>query len=101
SGNLSGWTNTGMVVQTSEVSGGSFAARATTTNAGDWAWHQIPDQPNVYYRLKFKVVSQGANSVYLMKVRTATGTSIGGVYLDSSNRLSYRNDARPATRLFA
>ena len=97
SGDLTGWTNAGMVVQGTEVSGGSFAARATTTTAADWAWHPITAQTNVYYRLKFNIVSQGANSVYLMKVRTATGTSIGGLYVDSSGRLSYRNDAGAVT----
>ena len=97
SGNLAGWTNTGMVRQQQEVFTGSWAARATTTSAAAWAWQSIPSETNAYYRLRFKIVSLGANNVYLMKVRTATGTSIGGLYVDASNTLNYRNDAGAVT----
>jgi fibronectin type 3 domain-containing protein len=95
SGTLTGWTNTGMVVQSAETFGGSWAARATTTSAASWAWHSLSaTQTNLYYRIRFKVISQGANNMYLLKERTSTGTSIMGLYLgDSGNTLNYRNDA--------
>ena len=98
SGGLATWTNIGMVVQGTEVYAGSFAARATTTSAATWAWHSMANQTNAYFRIRFKVLSQGANNLYLMKVRTSTGTSIGGLYLgDSGNTLNYRNDAGAVT----
>ena len=95
SGSLTGWTNTAMVVQGQEVYAGSWAARATTTSAASWAWHSLSStQTNLYYRIRFKIVSQGANNMYLLKFRTSTGTSIGGLYLgDGGNTLNYRNDA--------
>ena len=97
SGNLNGWTNIGLAAQGAEVSSGSWAARATTSSAAAWAWQGIPSETNAYYRLRFKLLSLGPNNVYLMKVRTATGTSIGGVYIDSALTLNYRNDAGAVT----
>ena len=94
---LATWTNVGMVAQGSEVYAGSFAARATTTSAASWAWHTFANQTNAYYRIRFKIVSLGPNNVYLLKVRTSTGTSIGGLYVDTANTLNYRNDAGALT----
>jgi fibronectin type 3 domain-containing protein/predicted phosphodiesterase len=95
SGTLAGWTSVGMVDQSQETYAGSWAARATTTTTAAWAWRNLSSaQTNVYYRIRFKIVSQGANNMYLLKARTATGTSIMGLYLgDTGNTLNYRNDA--------
>jgi hypothetical protein len=80
------------------VSGGVFAARESSTGAATWAYKQLSaGQSDLYYRLRFQVVSQGANSVYLLKLRTATGTSILGVYRSSSGVISIRNDAGDLT----
>lgn len=98
-GNLSHWsTNNGLVVQQAKVYAGLFAGRATTTGVATWAYKQLsPAQSDLYYRLRFHVISQGANSVYLLKLRTATGTSILGVYRSSSGVISIRNDAGDLT----
>jgi hypothetical protein len=98
-GDLSHWsTNNGLVVQQAKVYAGLFAGRATTTGVATWAYKQLSAaQSDLYYRLRFHVISQGANSVYLLKLRTATGTSILGVYRSSSGVISIRNDAGDLT----
>jgi hypothetical protein len=47
-------------------------------------------------RERVKIVSQGANNVSLLKIRTDTA-SIGGLFVDSSGRLSFRDDAGAVT----
>jgi hypothetical protein len=94
-GNFSRWTsNMGLVAQQQEVFAGLWAARGTTTSAATWAYRQLSSTyTELYYRLRFKVITQGATSnVNLLKVRTPTGTSILGVYRSSSGNLGYRND---------
>jgi hypothetical protein len=99
SGDLSQWTSvTGLTVQQQEVYAGAYAARQTSTSAATWAYKQLSvDQSQLYYRTRFKILSQGANNVYLLKFRTATGTSILGVYASSTGKLAYRNDVGSTT----
>ncbi len=94
SGNMSAWTNPiGLSVQQQEVFAGGYAARATSSGAATWAYAQLnPAQSQLYYRSRFKIISQGANNVYLLKFRTATGTSLLGAYVSSTGKLGYRND---------
>lgn len=99
-GDLSKWTGvSGLVVQTQEVFGGGFAARGTSSGAATWAWRQLASgQSELYYRLRFKLISGGPKTIYLLKFRTATGDSLLGVYVSNKSRLSIRNDvARSST----
>jgi chitodextrinase len=93
SGNLTGWLGvTGLVVQEQEVFSGSWAARATSSGPAAWAYRPLPSMPtNVYYRVRFKLISQSA-TVNLLKFRTSTGVSILGVYVAANGKLGYRND---------
>jgi chitodextrinase len=94
SGNTSAWTfATGMSVQQQEVYAGAYAARTTSTGSATWAYEQLPtSQSQLYYRARFKIISQGANNVYLLKFRTGTGTSLLGIYVSNTGKLGYRND---------
>lgn len=95
SGTFSQWTtNTGLVTQQQEVFAGSWAARGTTANGTTWAYkHLGSTYTELYYRIRFKVLTQGASSnMNLLKVRTGTGTSILGLYRSSTGNLGYRND---------
>jgi chitodextrinase len=94
SGDMSQWTSaTGIVAQQDEVSSGAWSARAASSGAATYASEQLSaTQTEVYYQLGFKVVSQGANSVILGRLRTAGGTSLVKVYLTSAGKLAYRND---------
>jgi chitodextrinase len=99
-GDLAKWTTVaGLAVQNTHVFAGSWAARATGAGTAAWAYATLGSpQPGVYYRLRFKLISQGANNVTLLKFRTAAGASIGGVLVTSAGKLAFRNDAGGATR---
>jgi hypothetical protein len=99
SGDLSRWTSvTGLAVQQQETYSGAWAARQTSTSAATYAYKQLATGENdVYYRLRFKVLSQGQNNVTLGKFLTAGGSSILAFYRSSSGALGLRNDVLGAT----
>src|SRR5919106_676048 len=81
-GNFANWTsNSGLVAQQQQVYQGAWAARGTTTSAATWAYKTLGStHTELHYRIRFKVVSQGASStVNLLKLRTATGTALFGL----------------------
>jgi chitodextrinase len=95
SGDLSSWTsNTGVVAQQQEVYEGSWGARATTSSPAVWAYKTLATtHTELYYRIRFKVISQGASStVNVLKLRTATGTALFGLFRSASGNLGYRNE---------
>lgn len=92
SGSLSRWTNAGLVAQQQQVFSGSWAARGTSTGAATWAYKRLDAaQASLYYRIRFKLISQAGN-VNLLKFRTDAGVSLLGVYVAGNGRLAYRND---------
>jgi hypothetical protein len=97
SGDLSRWTfSTGIVVQQQVVAAGAWAARGTTTSAATYAYDQLATpQTELSYALRFEIVSHGASTVNLLKIRPATGGSIAGIYLKSTNMLTFQNDVLP------
>jgi len=99
SGNFSKWTSvTNLVTQQNDVFSGAWAARATATSGTAYATRTLTTGYNeLYHQVRFKVVSQGANAVILLRERTSTGAAIVRVYLDSSGRLAYRNDVAGTT----
>lgn len=99
SGGLSSWTTVdGMVVQQQAVHAGGNAARASSTGAAAQAQVQLGQtESDLYYRTWFKLESQANNNVYLMKFRTASGSSLVGVYVNSNGSLRYRNDVAGST----
>jgi calcineurin-like phosphoesterase family protein len=95
SGNLSQWTSgQGLGVQNQKVANGSFAARGTSAAGGATYARKllVAPQTDLYYRILFNVISQGANTVNLMKFRTAADTAILSVSINNLGNLSYRND---------
>jgi hypothetical protein len=98
SGNFSKWTSiTGLTIQQQEVFQGLYAARQTSTSAATWGYKQFGTAQNqLYYRVRFKIVSMASN-VYVLKFRTATGTSLMGVFISSTGKLAVRNDAASIT----
>jgi hypothetical protein len=102
SGDLSAWTrNTGLTIQQDEVLTGAYAARGTTTSGTTWASLTLPSvQPELYFRVRFKLVSEAPNGVYLQRMRVgsgAIGSSLVGVMVRSSGKLAYRNDVSDGT----
>jgi len=95
SGTLSAWTTvSGLTITTSSPYSGSYAAQAlSTSGTAAYALTTLPSSANeLFVRVRFFVASQGANTVYLVKLRTSTGGSLGGVYISSTGRLGFRND---------
>ena len=101
SGDLSRWTRVigTLGVQQQEVGNGTWAARATSMRAPAYASKTLDAaQADLYYRIKFKLISPPTSSLYLGKVRTETNASILGLYISARGKLSYRNDIGQVTR---
>lgn len=99
SGDMSQWiTSTGMSVQTQVVNDGSYAAEAAASGSPAYAYAQLSQTwPALYYSTRFYIASQGANSVYLIRYRTASKTAIAAVSLTSTRKLALRNDLTGVT----
>ena len=98
-GDLSRWTSvTGLTVQQQEKFAGAYAARQTSTGTATYAYKQLPSgEADVYYRMRFKVLSQGQNNVTLGKFSAAAGNSILAFYRSSTGTLGLRNDVLGTT----
>ena len=94
-GDLSRWTSaSGVAAQSAVVDGGSFAARATSDGtAGASAVVALDSTVSeLYYRARFQVVSRGANSVSLLRARSAANGAIASAFISSTGKLGLRND---------
>jgi hypothetical protein len=95
SGDLSNWTTVqGLTVQNQEVANGVYAARETNAGGAPTFARKLlsASQYDIYYRVRFKVLSLAANTVNLMKFRSAPDVSILSVSINNVGALSYRND---------
>lgn len=95
SGNFASWTsNSNLLIQQQDIYAGLYAARQSSSGAGSsYASKTLSTtQSNLYYSLRFKDISKGSTSAYLQRFRTSSNGAIGGVFLSSTNRLSFRND---------
>jgi len=95
SGSLSAWTtNSGLVVQGTIVHQDAYVAEASSAGgAAAYARENLPGAySNVYARTYFFVQTLPVSTVNLIGDRTATGSSISRIYIDSQGRLGLRND---------
>jgi len=94
SGDMSRWTtSTGVTVQGQVVSDGSFAAEAAAAGAPAYAYEKLSQTwTSLYYSTRFDIRSQGANSAYLLRLRTAAKGAIAALFVSSSGKLGLRND---------
>ena len=100
SGTLSKWTTVaGLMAQMSSVDTGSWAAEATSNGtAGSSAQVQLDSSVNeIYYRARVKLLSQGPNSVGLLRLRTASNGALASAFVSSTGKLGYRNDTSSTT----
>src|SRR5688572_2747958 len=96
SNSLDGWTTiSNLVVQSQEVLNGSYAARASSSGLAAYANRLLnPERNELYYRVRFKILSQ-AQLVNLLKFRNTepgNGKSLLSVAVDGNRYLSIRND---------
>ncbi|MBX6340938.1 MAG: metallophosphoesterase [Thermomicrobiaceae bacterium] len=99
-GDLSRWTsNNGLAVQQQVVANGSYAAEAVSTSGtAAYATKTLSStQADLYYRIRFNIVSQGANSVNLLRVRTGGNASLAALLVTSTGKLGIRNDVAGVT----
>ena len=95
SGNFSQWTKAqGLIVQNQQIGSGAYAARGTSAGgSATYARKQLAvSQSDLYYRIQFNVINQAANTVNLMKFRTAADGAILSVSINNLGNLSLRND---------
>lgn len=91
-GDLSQWTSAfGLVVEPEAVVG-SYAARALSFGTPAYAYERLESPATeLYYRFRFKIESQGDNSLDLLRLRTATGAGILSVFVSERGNLKIRN----------
>jgi chitodextrinase len=101
SGNLSQWTGSSNVTVQQQVTyAGSWAARATATNAGAYAYKTLGTTPlELYYDGRFDVISQGnAANVSLVRFRTVSaGPILSILRRGNDNKLAYFNEVTGVT----
>jgi hypothetical protein len=100
SGTLSQWTSgQGLAVQRQDVASGSYAAQGTSQAGGATYARKSLAAPQIdlHYRIRFKLISQGTNTLNLMKLRTSSNASILSISINNLGNLSYRNDVAGAS----
>ncbi|MFL5910557.1 MAG: DNRLRE domain-containing protein [Gaiellaceae bacterium] len=90
-GTMGGWTGAvGIVPEQGSAASGAWRARAATAGGTAYAyWTLGAAQPELYYRLRFEVISSG--SVTLLKLRNTAGQTVTEAALSSTGRLLFRN----------
>ncbi len=94
SGSFSEWTTVvGLVIQSKDVRMGRYAVRGTSHDEPTYAYKQLSQgRKELYYRLSFKIISQGTNTVYLQRFRTGKNSAILGIFVSNTGKLGFRND---------
>jgi glucose/arabinose dehydrogenase len=89
-GDLSKWTaSRSFGVQGAETYAGAWAGRATGAGTASWVSKSIaPGVPELYLRSRVKIVSQGANGVTLLGLRTSTGAALASVNATAAGKLT-------------
>jgi chitodextrinase len=92
-GNLSAWgTVTGLTVGTGLVHSGSFGARETSTGATTYAYRTLPATYGELWVQSWVYVASRSTSANLFGYRSTSGASIVNLYLDTTGRVSLRNN---------
>lgn len=105
SGDFTAWTtNTSIQITSQEHYAGAFAAHATGNNSASFVSKALTTaQSDLYYSLRFKVISKSpSTSAYIQRFRAGStgGTALAGVFIsgnNGANKLSYRNDVTGAS----
>jgi len=94
SGTFAAWnSHAGLAVENSTVHTGTFAVEGNTTNGATYAKKTLPSTySDAYARVWFDVLAQ-PSQVNLLRLRTASGQSLGYVYIETTGQLGFHNDA--------
>jgi chitodextrinase len=89
-------TVAGLNVQQAVVDSGTYGAEATSNGAAGASAVAVLDRtvPELYYRVRFQLLSQGANTVSLIRLRNGLvgANPIGSVFISTTGKLGFRND---------
>lgn len=92
SGSMSKWTsNSGVTVTAAAGYNGTYGASELSTGSTSYAYKTFAGEPEVTYTMRFKIMSQGAASLYLGRIRTGAGGQLIGLYRGSTGKLGIRN----------
>jgi large repetitive protein len=83
-----------IVRQNTQVHSGSWAVRATSTssNGAAFARENLPSpQSELFYKVSFKVISQGGNQVVLQRLWNQSKSWLLSVFLTANGKLGYKN----------
>ena len=95
SGDLSKWaTNAGLTTTQDVVDTGSWAARARDLGGTGSSAQALLDRSvdDLYYRTRFRIESQGANPIGLLRLRTAANGALASAFVSSVGKVGFRND---------
>jgi hypothetical protein len=94
SGTFNNWnSHSGLSVETGAVHTGTYAVEGNTSTGATYAKKTLPGTyPDAYARIWFDVVAQ-PSQVNLLRLRDASGQSLGYVYIETTGQLGYHNDA--------
>ena len=95
SGDMTHWTSSNAITVLSGIgTGGSDGARAVSTGTGASASETLAANLNeLFVRERFKVVSQGPNSINLLRLRSGpTAQALVTLLETSTGKLAYRNE---------
>jgi fibronectin type 3 domain-containing protein len=92
SGGFSGWTSAGgLVVESSDVRSGGFAAEGIATNGGISAKTTLPSgsYTDAYARVGVEMKTLPNGTIGLLRLRDTASTSVGNVFLTSGGKLGF------------
>jgi chitodextrinase len=99
SGDLSQWTKvSGLAVTSGDAAAGAWSARALGALQPAYAYRQLATAVNdLDAGLQVRVAAFDPSSAALLKLRTATGTSLLRLFVTGAGRLAVRNDVTGVT----
>lgn len=93
SGGLSQWgTASGLTTTASVVHTGGYAARETSSGSATYAYASLPGSYTELWTQVWVYVASRSTSANLFGYRSSSGASIVNLYLDTSGRISLRNN---------
>jgi chitodextrinase len=98
SGGLAQWnTVTGLTTTGSLTHTGAYAARETSSGSATYAYGSLPGGYTELWAQAWVYVSSRSTSANLFGYRSSSGASIVNLYLDTSGRISLRNNIGSVT----
>ena len=100
SGSLAGWrTVSGVVVESTQVHSGGFAAEAASSGSPAFAYADLGGDYEETWSQAWVYVANASGSANLFGVRSSTGASVVNIYLSPTGKLAIRNNIGGVTAI--